>query len=832
MATDLQKGLSEAEAAQRLAAIGPNALDTPRLRSVWKLILGALREPMFVLLLAAVALYLFLGDLGEGLFLLGGAVVAIGLTIGQEARSERALAALRKLAEPYARVIRDGVQKRIPARTLVPDDVLVVGEGERLSADGVLYAGDVLTVDESVLTGESAPVAKQPSEHAALLAGTLVVGGHGQAIVTATGARTKFGQIGASLSAIVDERTPLQKSAGKLVAILGAAAIAFCAVVTVAYGLIRGDWIEAVLAGLTVAIALIPEEFPMVLAVFLALGAWRLARHRVVVRRSAVIESLGGASVLCVDKTGTLTENHMRLVRLWTGRESHALDAGGVLPPEGAALIQSAALASPAHSMDPLDRAILDHWPASDATAPVRTWPLSKERLAVIQLWPSDGGEMAGAKGAPEAIFRLCKLPAAEVLRCRAALDELASQGYRVLGAASWRGPAFPTEPEHAHFDFRGLLAFLDPIRADVPAALEEARAAGIAVAMITGDYPATALAIAKDAGIDVSGGMVLGGEIAAMSLADLQAKVRSVRVFARVQPDQKLKLVEAFKANGEVVAMTGDGVNDGPALETAHIGIAMGRRGTDVAREAADLVLLDDSFASIVGGVRLGRRIFANLRKALTYITAIHVPIAGLALSPVLLGLPPVLFPMHVVLLELVVDPMCSLVFEGEPSEESAMRRPPRSRQEPLFGRRQLILAISQGLLVTLAALGLYVWALGQVAETEARGAILTVLVIANLVLALADSASAKVGLFDVHRRMFWGIAAGATAVLLAVLYTPFLNSIFHVEAPRPMLLLIAAATGAMAGGWFRLARPSWTRAATAVEVSRNGKASTRKSA
>ncbi len=807
--TDLHLGLGEDEAARRLAATGPNTLDAPRRRSLVKLILGSLREPMFLLLLAAIGLYLFLGDLAEGLFLAGGACVALGLVIAQEARSERALAALRQLAEPYARVLRGGVQRRVPARDIVPGDLLVVGEGERLSADATLMSGDVLMVDESALTGESAPVAKAPDiagDGAALLAGTLVVGGHGLALVTVTGRQTEFGRIGASLAILGEERTPLQKTAGRLVGLLGAAALVFCGVITAAYGLIRGDWVEGVLAGLTISIALIPEEFPMVLAVFLALGAWRLARHKVIVRRGAVIESLGAASVLCVDKTGTLTENHMRLAKLWVSGSTYAAGSDQPLPHQTASLVEAGVLASPRHSIDPLDQAMLEFAAPRAPQTPLRTWPLCKERLAVVQVWASGDGQVAGAKGAPEAIFRLCRLPQDEVTIYAAALEDLASAGHRVLAAASWRGESFPDSPEDAAFQFQGLLAFVDPLRPDVPAALAEARAAGIAVAMITGDYPATALAIARQAGIDVSAGVLLGGEIAAMSLPDLQARVRTARVFARVQPDQKLKLVEALKANGEVVAMTGDGVNDAPALEAAHIGIAMGRRGTDVAREAADLVLLDDSFASIVGGVRLGRRIFANLRKALTYVTAIHVPIAGLALAPILLGMPQLLFPMHVVLLELVVDPVCSLVFEGEPSDDGAMRRPPRARTEALFGPRQITFAILQGVIATIVILGFYAWALSRWEEGEARGAAFAVLIIANLALAISDSASARISVFDPHRRFFWLIAIAAMAILGAVLYTPTVQPIFRIEAPGLPLLAAAVAVGVAAGGWFRL--------------------------
>jgi len=819
-------GLADVEVRRRLAEYGPNALPQAKSRSMAVVLRSTLREPMFVLLLGASALYLVLGDLGEGLFLVAGAGLAVGLTVFQEVRSERALAALRELAEPTARVIRGGMEQRIPARDLVPDDIVLVGEGERLPADVRLIAGDVLRVDESSLTGESAPVEKQAEESssrhdqsegqesdATLHAGTLIVQGHGIGRVFNTGSRTALGRIGASLANLAEEPTALQRSAKKIVGLLSLVAVAFCAVVAVAYGLTQDDWIKGGLAGITVSISLIPEEIPMVLTVFTALGAWRLARHKVLVRRGAIVEALGGATLLCVDKTGTLTENKMRVARLWAAEVEHEVQDDADVPPEFAALIKAAGLASGLHNVDPMDRAIRALNSGSEISAsgegPRRTWPLRPERLAVVQVWDAGDRQFAAAKGAPEAIFKLCGLPLDEVTRLQAVLDRLAGDGLRVLAAASHESKdAFPDAPEAVVFQFRGFLGFIDPLRADVAVALSEARAAGISVAMITGDYPATALAIAREAGIETGAGVLTGADIAALEPAALRERVREVRVFARVRPEQKLQLVEAFKADGEVVAMTGDGVNDAPALEAAQIGIAMGGRGTDVAREAADLILLDDSFASIVGGVRLGRRIFANLRKALTFVTAIHVPIAGVALLPIMMGLPPLLFPMHVVLLELVIDPVCSLVFEAEPSEERAMRRPPRRQSEPLFGRRQLILAIAQGLGVLMAVILVYIWALGVSSETEARGAAFACLVMANLFLALSDSVASGVGLFDRHRAAFWSIALAATCVLAAVLFAPPLAAIFAVSHPSPPVLFVAMIAAAASGGVWGVVR------------------------
>jgi len=819
------RGLSDEEAVRRLKTVGPNEIASAGGRGLLQIVLETMREPMFPLLLGAAVLYLFLGDLGEGLFLLGGAVAAIGLVIFQEARSERALAALRDLAQPNARVIRDGRDRQIPARELVPDDIILVGEGERLPADGVLVSGDVLSIDESTLTGESAPVTKHPAPEGAkieshaspgadggsfVFSGTIVVRGQGVAQVSHTGGGSALGKIGRSLAAIAHEPTPLQKSTGRVVGLLGLVALVFCGVVVVVYGLLREDWIGGALAGITVAIALIPEEFPMVLAVFLALGAWRLATHQVLVRRSAVIETLGGATVLCVDKTGTLTENRMKVARLWTPAEDFEVNEDSAIAPAAADLLELARLASAVRPVDPMDRAVhalSRSLPAEAEQAgrePERAWPLRPDLLAVIQVWRRPAGDrFAAAKGAPEAIFQLCRLPPEQIDPLQEVIRTYAARGLRVLGVASAHADGlFANDPRMVSFQFAGLIGFIDPLRHDVPHALEEARSAGIKVVMITGDHPATALAIAGAAGIDTSAGVLLGAEVAELPFEELCERLKHIRVCARVVPEQKLRIVEALKSDGEVVAMTGDGVNDAPALETAHIGIAMGKKGTDVAREASDLVLLDDSFASIVGGIRLGRRIFANLRRAMTYITAIHVPIAGLSLIPILMGLPPLLFPMHIVLLELVIDPTCALVFEAEPSERAAMKRPPRPRDEALFGPAQIIVALIQGAGVLAGVLAIYAWGLRVSIEPQARAAAFVALVTGNLVLALTDSASSA-RVFAPHRRAFWLIVAAVVVVLVVVLVVPAFASVFRFAPPAFPLLAVSVVVGVVAGSW-----------------------------
>ena len=819
----LHQGLSEAEAAVRLARFGPNILRERKTRGFLEIARRTLREPMFLLLLAAAALYLMFGDLGEGLFLAAGATLSLGLVIFQELRSERALAALNALAEPLAHVIRNGEQRTIPAAELVPGDVVVVGEGGRLPADGVLAGGDALTVDESSLTGESVPTAKRPLEGGEaeeadpqpgealgpyVFAATLIVRGQGVIRVTRTGASSRVGRIGTALSMIVEEPSLLQRDVRRLITRLGVLAIGFCLAVAVAYGWLRGDWFRGALTGLTLAISLIPEEFPMVIAVFTALGAWRLARHNVLIRRSAVIETLGATTLLCVDKTGTITENRMALEYVWRDGELFDLSAAEGLS-EAGPVVALAQLASAVRPHDPMDAAV--HLIAGKPLpgTPLRSYPLRPEFLAFVQVWPDeDGGTHYAAKGAPETILRLCGKDPTAAAEAEAAVQQLAARGLRVLAVASARFASDPgTDPAGLSYDFQGLLGFADPVRADVPAALAEAKRAGISVALITGDYPATALAAAQAAGIDTRSGVMTGAEVAATP--DLERRLETVRVFARVMPEQKLKLVQAFRAAGQVVAMTGDGINDAPALGAADVGIAMGRRGTDVAREASDLILLDDRFASIVGGIRLGRRIFANLRRAMTYITAIHVPVAGLALFPILLGLPPMMLPMHLVLLELLIDPLCSLVFEGERSEEDAMRKPPRPANEPLFGPRQIAVAGIQGAVLLATALSLYTWLIGAgLPDTDARATAFVALVVGHLTLALADAGSSAGRLFDRGRKAFWIIGAVALTVLTLTLTIPPLASILDFTVPALPLLALAVALGIASGGWFRLAR------------------------
>jgi Ca2+-transporting ATPase len=826
-------GLSEKEASERLVKEGFNEIPSAKKRSILSIALAVLREPMLLLLIASGAIYMVLGDIQEALMLLGFVFVIIGITLYQERKTERALEALRDLSSPRALVIRDGVSRRIAGREVVRGDIIVLAEGDRVPADGVVLDCNNLMLEESLLTGESVPVHKTEAEESTemgrpggdnspfIYSGTLVVGGVAIARVAATGIYTEFGKIGKSLQSIEPEETQLQKETRRVVRNLALIGLSLCVIMALVYGITKGDWLAGFLASITLAMAILPEEFPVVLTVFLALGAWRISQNHVLTRRMPAIETLGSNTVLCVDKTGTLTMNQMSVDRIAVDGESLNVELNTAKePPEKFhQLIEFSILASQTNPFDPMEKALKtlgDHYQNmtehlhNDWTF-MREYPLSKKLMALSRVWKSPDSKdyIIAAKGAPEAIIDLCHLSEAERLELSKQVELMAGDGLRVLGVAkaNFKQVSLPGDQHEFKFDFLGLLGFADPIRPAVPAAIQECYKAGIRVVMITGDYPVTAQHIARQVGLKPLDQVITGAELYNLSDEELRERIKTVNIFARVVPEQKLRLVNAFKENGEIVSMTGDGVNDAPALKSANIGIAMGGRGTDVAREAGALVLLDDDFSSIVKAVRLGRRIFDNLRKAMAYILAVHVPIAGLSLIPVLFGWPLVLLPVHVVFLELIIDPACSIAFEAEPEEPNVMSRPPRDRKEPLFSRRTIVLSMMQGIAVLIVTLAIYGFTLNQGrGDLEARSLAFTTLVIANLGLILSNRFWSKNILSSLRYKntALFIIIAATLAILTMVIYVPFLRDLFHFGTLHPNDLALCLGAGVACILWF----------------------------
>lgn len=826
---DTTNGLGSDEAARRLLHDGPNVIPSARRRGLLGYLGQAAREPMFALLFAAGLLYLVLGELHEGILMFALVLATLGMTLFEETRAGRALDALRELSSPPATVIRDGARRRIDSREVVVGDLCVVAEGDRVPADGELVQAQDLQADESLLTGESEPVAKRPLHEgdagstrpapaaragepdrnpAALFGGTLVVRGHGVLLVGATGAASAIGAIGRSLAGLEAGRSPLQRQMARVIALFGVGGAAL-SLLLVLYHLARGgELLQALLAGLALALAMLPEEFAVVLAVFPALGAWRLARARVLTRQLSAIETLGASTVLCVDKTGTLTENRMRVAALYADGCDWRPGAGQPLSGAPADVLAVGMLASRIDGFEPMDQALHRLGAEFPDASRGGGWTLAREygmqagMRAVVHGWHRGGGAPAlvAAKGAPEAIADLCRLAPAAAAPLLAAAEAMAGRGLRVLAVAQavHDAPAWPDTVRAFAFAPLGLVGFADPLRAGVAQAVAECRAAGIRVMMITGDFPATALQIGRQAGLGAHAA-VTGAQIAAMPDAALARALAHADICARVAPEQKLRIVRALQEAGEIVSMTGDGVNDAPALQAAHVGIAMGMRGTDVAREAADLVLTDDHFASIVRAVRLGRHIYANMRKAMVYIVAVHVPTAGMALLPLVLGWPILLHPMHIVFLELVIDPACALAFENEAEEPDLMRRAPRPRDAPLVDRRALMLALAQGLLVLAVLAGAYAWALSALPPPQARAFAFAVLVAANVGLIFTNR-SLTLTLPESLRqpnRVAWLVAAAALCALALVLFAASPAALFGFAPLAPPLAAAAVGLG-----------------------------------
>jgi Ca2+-transporting ATPase len=795
------EGLNTAEAQEKLKIFGYNELPSAKPKSIWRIALEVMTEPMFILLISCGVIYILLGDYREGIILLSAIFVIIFITFYQYQKTEKALEALKKLSSPRALVIRDGKEIRIPGREVVPDDIIVLNEGDRIAADAKVLDTINLTIDESLLTGESVTVTKnvqtdESDSHGFVFSGTLVVQGKGSAKVITTGTKTQFGKIGISLQTIEQEQTRLQKEMKVLIRNLFLIAIFISIGIIASFYFTRGNFIQALLNGLAAAMSILPEEFPVILTVFLALGAWRLSKKNVLTRKPSAIETLGSATVLCSDKTGTITQNKMEIVTLYDGQEIVLKSIFQEKQNQISNLVVAAHHASRKNAIDPMEQAIYKTHEAiisqkkSDHKL-IKEYPLSRELLAMTRVTKNstEKSTSVSAKGAPEAIFKLCKMNEEETKKHSLAIQQMAEQGYRVIAVASaaYHKEQLPDSQHEFDFNFLGLIGLEDPIRPEVPQAIKECKEAGIKVIMITGDFPVTAKSIALAIGLDADKEIMTGDELNAMSDDELKLRISNTNVFARVVPEQKLRIVQALKANNEIVAMTGDGVNDAPALKAANIGIAMGNKGTDVAREASSLVLLDDNFASIVSAIRSGRRIFDNLQKAMSYVLSIHIPIIGLTLIPAFnSSIPLLLMPLHIVFMELINDPICSIAFESEQEEKGIMKRLPRNPNEQFFGGRKIILSVIQGFLLLAMVGAVYLFSkLKEYPEQEVRAIVFSALLLGNIFIILTNISKTRNVISVITERNLVTIPILLTAIIMLVLIIviPSLRRIFNFE-------------------------------------------------
>ena len=817
----VREGLTSAEAARRLKVYGPNRLQAEGRLKRLKEILGTLADPMAVMLLGASVLYFFLGDRRNAVILMGAVLPVLLVDVVLEFRSKQALKKLAEAVSPLARVVRDGLEKEIPTVSLVPGDLLLLKEGDGIPADGAILQCANLQVDESQLTGEAEPVPKknaetgketEAGEFARFFAGSTVLTGQASGVVLQTGGATRFGQIAGLVAEGGEEATPLQKKTASIVkqlAVISSAVILWVFIT----GLWRGSsWPSALLPAVSLGIAVIPEEFPLVLTVFLSLGAWRLAKKGILVKHLASVETLGATTVICVDKTGTLTQGSFQLA-------SHL-----PLSPHASeeAVLEASVLACELSPADPMEKAILAHTrehgvqvqKVQDRWELVYDYDFDPVGKHMSHVWRKRDNPKAWrivAKGALEGILEHCDISDQERSFAERENERLAAHGSRVLAVAGKDAEGFTGRraEDEKGLKLFGLLAFQDPLRPDAPQAVEHCQNAGIHIKIITGDHLLTAHAVADAVGIHHRPEDLLNAAgLSRLSAEDFGKKVRDGVVFARVQPEQKYAIVEALKRSGEVVAMTGDGINDAPALKKADIGVAMGVRGTQVARASADLVLLEDSFASLVDTVAEGRRIFDNIRKAFGYLISFKIPSVGAALICPILGVPLLLLPVHLVWLELIQHPVSALVFEGEPADKDILRRRPRDPRAPLLSGRATLLSVLSGLALAAVIVVLYLRHL-PMGIAYARSTALCTYVLGSLMMIWNARAMGRPWWkVPIPRNGRFWIVVGISALSLPlILQTPWLASLFQVEPIaltdwRDDFLLALAATGWRAFG------------------------------
>ncbi|MFA6184308.1 MAG: cation-translocating P-type ATPase [Parcubacteria group bacterium] len=827
-------GVTEKQAKKIIAREGFNELPSQKKQSAFSIFLGVIKEPMLLILVTAGSIYFLIGELQDALILISFIIVVIGITFYQEHKTEKTLDALRNLSSPRALVIRDGDQKRISGREVVRGDIMIIREGDRIAADALILNCENLYADESLLTGESVPVRKSERNEdnksikigatnvSLVYAGSLVVSGRGVAKVLFTGINTKIGKIGKSLESITSEDTRLSKEISKVARWMGAFGIIVCIAFVLVYYFARGNFLEGFLAGLALSMSMLPEEFPVVLIIFFTLGAWRISKKMVLTRRSAAIETLGAATVLCTDKTGTLTVNKMKLDILYSKEEFFEIKntKNNDLPLKFINLLEIGLLSSQQDPFDPIEkelkkscaRCLINKKETLDDSFLIKEYPLSKELIALSHVWKTKNNNyLIASKGTPEAILDLCHITEEEKKKLLKVVNDMSGRGLRVLGAAkaNFSKSELPNNQHDFDFKFAGFFGFVDLPRNTASGAIAQAYQAGIRVIMITGDYPGTAQFIAKKIGIKNPELFILGDEMSKMHPYELKERITKTNIFARVAPEQKLQIIDALKSNNEIVAMTGDGVNDAPALKAADIGIAMGQRGTDVAREASALVLLNDDFSSIVDAVRLGRRIYANLKKASGYILAVHIPIAGVALLPLFFNFPVVLLPAHIAFLELIIDPACSTVFESEKESSSTMHRPPRDVNDSIFNKRTVGVSLLQGLGILLTTFLLFFYAIKTNRSEEAvRSFAFVSLVLSNLILIVVNLSWHKTMYRTIltRNKALLFVIGGAIICLFIVLYVPFFSNLFHMAPVSIGELLLISVVSVASLLWFEI--------------------------
>jgi Ca2+-transporting ATPase len=820
------KGLDDLAVKESAATHGKNTLGEKARSPIWDALISMVREPMFLLLVATSALYFISGKIGDGIFMASAIVVVSAISLYQDFRTRNAMDALRMLTQPICKVVRNGQLIELAPEELVVGDVILVEEGSSIPADAQILEAHDCSVNESILTGESLPVWKSESqERGTLFKGSTVTTGMAVAKVVAVGSKTRLGSIGAQLETIAEEKTPLQVQIGNFVkrmALVGA--LVFVLVWGIHY-FRSGLLVESLLKALTLAMSILPEEIPVAFTTFMALGAWRLMRSGILVKQTQTVEALGSATVICTDKTGTITQNKMSLTRVFVANGAKILDPAQDASEECRELLSAAMWASEPIPFDPMEIALHKAY-ALSAIQDVRPeyklvheYPLDGKPPMMTHVFENASGKrIIAAKGAPEAIMKVCSLSTTEHTDISKALQELAGEGYRVLGVAVclWEGNTFPEHQQELPFVFKGLVAFYDPPKANIHEVFQTFYQAGISVKIITGDNSATTSTIARQTGFRDPEKLLEGQKVMEMSEAELKMAVKETTIFTRMFPEAKLRVIQTLKSSGEIVAMTGDGVNDGPALKAAHIGIAMGK-GSETAKQAASLILSEDDLAKMTEAIAMGRKIYTNLKKAIQYIISIHIPIILTVFIPLLLGwvYPAIFSPLHIIFLELIMGPTCSIIFENEPMEANSMALPPRPITSSLFSWKEIGISLFQGGMISVATLSMYQYGvLNDLSEEATRSMIFATLVMANMMLTL------------VNRSFYYSILTtwkypnpliplilGVTAVLSALLMlVPVLSKFFAFGQLSGMQWVIALSAGILSVLWFEVVK-AWKR-------------------